>query len=1238
MGWELCLQCHNVGDYGYMSTETLAGGNKFTTNSSGLTWDTVTASKSIVQKTGGVARVTVDDTGVTLSTPLPIASGGTGVTSLSSTPAAGAVVVYDANKAVSADSFITTYQSTQITVTATNTFTVASKQLQRFWGSAGAAAAYTIVLPSTATLAAGQSFTIINESTSVISVYNTASASLIGTLQASTDGIAQFGNFVNTISQGWARDMPVQYDDNANIVFNNMVQGFQTTAIGLTLTEASPYITYVTGAGGVTFTLPSTAGLALGHRFAVMNGSAGTVAVQTSTSAAVLTQVAASDAQYMVVSTAGDTAAAWKYLYSLASSTGTVTSVAASVPSFLSVSGSPITTSGTLAISLSGTALPVLNGGTGVTSLSSTPVANTIVNYNANKQVTADNFTTGYTSTAVTVDATVTLTNASTEVQRFTGSAASTVILTLVLPSTVGLAAGHTFTVINDSTSTVKVYNTASAALLVTLEPTVDGGNRWTIFRQTGLQLWTHCYPVQYDDNENITFNNMVQGFQSTAVGVTLTEASPYITYVTGAGGITITLPSTAGLALGHRFAVMNGSAGTVAVQTSTSAAVLTQVTASDAQYMVVSTAGNTAAAWKYLYSLASSTGTVTSVAASVPSFLSVSGSPITTSGTLAISLSGTALPIANGGTGATTAVGTATANTYASYDTNRTITADHFSTGRTTLSVTAGQPAGTFAVPTVIAAGVTMIQLSALVAETGYFAREFVNIIGANTFGASSTSLYDIQLPTHASLNAGTSYLLTNGTGTNGVVNVYDSTGAFLAQIGNGDSARFTDDASIWITQKFLKTNSTAAINNGSAIKGAFTATRLYHTSTSTVTSATTLALTADSTSFQRSTGSTAGFAYSLPSLTSQPIWPIGGEFTILNEASVSVNVYLPDGTTLLQTLAQNQCMKFMSRGITDIGANWIRTPVLFDSGVSGGIYQSNGTTQNPTFKAISALGIAFTDITGTLAINKGGTGQTAIVTAPAASTIPAWDASLNLSANNFLAGLASITSAAGTTVLTIASARIQVVTGSTTQTITLPATYAAGTSFRVINNSTGKVTVQSSGTNVIATLLGSTSSDFVGVTANGTTAADWESTYDNIDNASAANTSWTPTLEGSGGVSVYASRDANYSTTVSGTTSTAIGRWVKATAKIVMTSYHATAASSQLLTLTLPVAAGANAYTTVTCMQGDIATPTNGFTTHVCPCALTSASSSASVVINFTPTAADIWYISLDYQGTAF
>ena len=88
-----------------------------------------------------------------------------------------------------------------------------------------------------------------------------------------------------------------------------------------------------------------------------------------------------------------------------------------------------------------------------------------------------------------------------------------------------------------------------------------------------------------------------------------------------------------------------------------------------------------------------------------------------------------------------------------------------------------------------------------------------------------------------------------------------------------------------------------------------------------------------------------------------------------------------------------------------------------------------------------------------------------------PTASTIPRWDAHVNMSANNFLAGFASTATAAATTTLTVSSAYNQYFTGTTTQTVVLPvtSTLALGFPFRIINNSTGVVTVQSSGTNTI-------------------------------------------------------------------------------------------------------------------------------------------------------------------------
>jgi hypothetical protein len=68
---------------------------------------------------------------------------------------------------------------------------------------------------------------------------------------------------------------------------------------------------------------------------------------------------------------------------------------------------------------------------------------------------------------------------------------------------------------------------------------------------------------------------------------------------------------------------------------------------------------------------------------------------------------------------------------------------------------------------------------------------------------------------------------------------------------------------------------------------------------------------------------------------------------------------------------------------------------------------------------------------------------------------------------------GYAATATAAGTTTLTVAAARVQMFTGSSTQTVKLPTTSVVnGQSYVVINTSTGLVTVQSSGANDIVKL----------------------------------------------------------------------------------------------------------------------------------------------------------------------
>jgi len=97
---------------------------------------------------------------------------------------------------------------------------------------------------------------------------------------------------------------------------------------------------------------------------------------------------------------------------------------------------------------------------------------------------------------------------------------------------------------------------------------------------------------------------------------------------------------------------------------------------------------------------------------------------------------------------------------------------------------------------------------------------------------------------------------------------------------------------------------------------------------------------------------------------------------------------------------------------------------------------------------------------------------------------------------ANANLQGFTTTATAAGTTVLTNTSTYYQYFTGSTTQTITLPvtSTLQTGWSFHMANNSTGNLTVNSSGANLVATILPNTTAHITCVGTTLTTAADWD------------------------------------------------------------------------------------------------------------------------------------------------
>jgi hypothetical protein len=138
-------------------------------------------------------------------------------------------------------------------------------------------------------------------------------------------------------------------------------------------------------------------------------------------------------------------------------------------------------------------------------------------------------------------------------------------------------------------------------------------------------------------------------------------------------------------------------------------------------------------------------------------------------------------------------------------------------------------------------------------------------------------------------------------------------------------------------------------------------------------------------------------------------------------------------------------------------------------------------------------------TALTLPLSIANGGTGVSSVTITPTASAWAGWDSHSNLSANNFNPAYATTATAAATTTLTVSSAYYQFFTGSTTQTVVMPvtSTLAQGQSFYIVNNSTGVVTVESSGTNTIIAMAANTTALLTCILTSGTSAASWNADY---------------------------------------------------------------------------------------------------------------------------------------------
>lgn len=118
-----------------------------------------------------------------------------------------------------------------------------------------------------------------------------------------------------------------------------------------------------------------------------------------------------------------------------------------------------------------------------------------------------------------------------------------------------------------------------------------------------------------------------------------------------------------------------------------------------------------------------------------------------------------------------------------------------------------------------------------------------------------------------------------------------------------------------------------------------------------------------------------------------------------------------------------------------------------------------------------------------------------TGVTSAPTASTLMTRDVNANTFADNFISAYITTATAGATTTLTVSSAYYQFFTGALTQTVTLPVatTLVNGHEFLIKNTSSGNVTVNSSGANLVAVVAPGATLVVTCILNSGTTAASW-------------------------------------------------------------------------------------------------------------------------------------------------
>lgn len=211
------------------------------------------------------------------------------------------------------------------------------------------------------------------------------------------------------------------------------------------------------------------------------------------------------------------------------------------------------------------------------------------------------------------------------------------------------------------------------------------------------------------------------------------------------------------------------------------------------------------------------------------------------------------------------------------------------------------------------------------------------------------------------------------------------------------------------------------------------------------------------------------------------QPLLSAGSSvdpaYAALNLAGAGVTGILPNANTTGDTAATASTLV-----LRDVSANITAAKANLSSANVSGLTASQAVVTDAS-KNLASLPYSIT---------------------PASLTLAEYNAQSNLRANNVSLASQSVASAGSTTTLIVGSPATTYVTGSANQTVQLPITSTTflNQKYTVVNQSTGTVTINSSGSNLVASLAPGQQADLSVVSNAGTSAASWYS------NVSASNT----------------------------------------------------------------------------------------------------------------------------------